>query len=116
MSNNIMIRTAKKDYVCDKCEHIIKKGTEYLDKIILNHGTCVQHNRYHDECPATDISNLVNRLINEGPIPVATNDVKYWLTGIEYDNTGMVCVVQSWDKLDTIYVSIDTFMKEYTYD
>lgn len=32
MTNNIIIRTAKKDFVCDCCGKIIKTGTEYLDK------------------------------------------------------------------------------------
>lgn len=51
MASNIVIRTAKKDYVCDCCGKIIKTGTEYLDKVTLNDGKCVRHERYHDECP-----------------------------------------------------------------
>ena len=51
MANNVIIRKANKDYVCDVCGHIIKAGTEYLDRAILNNGKCVQHERYHDECP-----------------------------------------------------------------
>lgn len=51
---DIIIRKAKKDYVCDCCGHIIHAGEEYLDKIITHDGKAVRHERYHDECPYSD--------------------------------------------------------------
>lgn len=55
MANDIVIR---KDYVCSCCGHIIKKGTEYLDKVTLNVGKIVKHDRYHDECPCDIVTDL----------------------------------------------------------
>ena len=55
MSDSIIIRKAKQDYVCSCCGHIIHKGDEYLDKVILNVGKIVKHDRYHDDCPKQDV-------------------------------------------------------------
>lgn len=51
MSESLTVRTAKKDYVCSCCKHIIHSGEEYIDRIIFKYGECVRHERCHDECP-----------------------------------------------------------------
>lgn len=52
MAGDIIIRKAKKDYVCMCCNHVIKAGEQYLDRIIFSYGKAVRHDRYHDECPS----------------------------------------------------------------
>ena len=76
MSSNIIIRKAKNNYVCDCCGHIIRAGSEYLDKVILNNGKCVEHTRYHDECPRLSIQELLLSKIvaNQGSYIVADKD------------------------------------------
>ena len=69
-----MIRKARRNYVCECCGHIIRAGSEYLDKVILNNGKCVQHNRYHDICPKSsllqilfdNLDNLDKVILNNG--------------------------------------------------
>ena len=91
MSANIVIRTAKKDYVCGCCNRIIRAGTEYLDKVTLNDGKCVRHERYHDECPRDSLVERVFRRVvayidkEKEPMPVKDRDGKvYRLHGIEW--------------------------------
>ena len=87
MSNTIMIRKAKQDYVCDVCGHIIKAGDEYLDKVILNNGKCVQHERYHDQCPKTSsVGKLFYKLEKSGGDLIAANKagIKIHIVGIAY--------------------------------
>lgn len=91
MANNIVIRTAKKDYVCDCCNRIIHAGEEYLDKVILNDGKRVRHERYHDECPRdSTVERAFRRIVacvdkEKEPMPVKDRDGKvYSLHGIEW--------------------------------
>lgn len=115
MANNIVIRTARKDYVCDCCGHKISIGTEYLDKVILNNDKCVQHTRYHDECPK--VSKLIKAIAeNNSKVPVTNNGTKYWLVGIQYDSVKKQAVIEEWDNGTRIFVDEDTFNKEWNYD
>lgn len=116
--NNVIIRTAKQDYVCCGCEHIIRKGTEYLDRVVLNNGKCVQHERYHDICPKEHVLiTLLNKTVaNDGQYPVCSDGIKYWFVGVMYNDTDLVAVVQSWDKLGTLYIDEATFRKEWQYE
>lgn len=110
MANNIIIRKAKNDYVCDCCGKIIKSGTEYLDKVILHDGKSVRHERYHDECPKDKIVELFQKIKdNEFQLPVASDGIKYWAVGI---SSGKVIVV-NWDSNGGFEVSLDEFLKKY---
>lgn len=83
--SNIIIRTAKKDYVCDMCGHIIHKDSEYLDKLILNSNKgYVIHERYHDECPnkKTDVDKVYDILRTGELVPAIYNNAKWDITGI----------------------------------
>ena len=101
MANDIMIRKASKDYVCSCCGHIIKKGTEYLDKVILNTGKIVKHDRYHDECPhASDASKLFARIERENGDLICgdTNGgYKIHIVGIAWNNDGPLFLFREWD-------------------
>ena len=97
--NNIIIRKAKSDYVCQVCGHIIKAGTDYLDRVVLNNGKCVQHERYHDECPhASDVSKLFVRIERENGdlICCDTNGNKIHIVGIAWNNDGPLFLYREW--------------------
>lgn len=101
MANDIVIRKANKDYVCSCCGHIIKKGSEYLDKVILNTGKIVKHDRYHDECPhASDASKLFARIERENGDLIcgdANGDYKIHIVGIAWNNDGPLFLFREWD-------------------
>ena len=111
--NNIIIRKAKSDYVCQACGHIIRSGTEYLDKVVLNNGKCVQHERYHDECPK--VSKLCTQLFkHDAPVVCMHNNTKYWLVGMRYDSGTKKAVIKEWGSDSCLFVDEDTFNKEWT--
>lgn len=112
--NNIVIRKARQDYVCDVCGHIIRANTEYLDKIITHDAKAVRHERYHDECPQDKVTDLFKAIKDANyELPCADADGNKWYAkGI---TQGTVCVT-SWDNLETGIVSLDTFLKEYNYE
>jgi hypothetical protein len=100
MSGNIMIRKAKNNYVCECCGHIIRAGSEYLDKVILNNGKCVQHDRYHDVCPKLDSKALLFDKIIEanGDLPVANSDgIKKRIAGIAFAEGEWYILYHDWD-------------------
>lgn len=100
MANNVIIRKATKDYVCDVCGHIIKAGTEYLDRAVLNNGKCVQHERYHDECPQTSsTAKLFHNLEQNNCDLIAANKKtgdKIHVVGIYYCSKGSVVLYHEW--------------------
>ena len=114
--SDIIIRKAKKDYVCDVCGHIIKTGEEYLDKVILHDGKVVRHERYHDECPCEDkVVKLFKETAASGfrlPVSKKSDGIKYLVVGFIKD-----CVVLSdWDNIDTDYISYDAFFEGFIYE
>ena len=98
MSNNIIIRKAKNNYVCECCGHIIRAGSEYLDKVILNNGKCVQHDRYHDVCPKSSLPQVLFDKLDRanGDLPVAYHDEKIHIIGIAFNNKGPVIIYREW--------------------
>lgn len=113
MANNIIIRKAKADYVCQVCGHVIKAGTDYLDRVVLNNGKCVQHERYHDECPK--VSKLCTQLFKHDEPTVCTyNGTKYWLVGMRYDSGTKQAVIKEWDSKSCLFVDEAIFNKEWT--
>ena len=101
MANDIIIRKASKDYVCSCCGHIIHKGNEYLDKVILNVGKIVKHDRYHDECPcASDASKLFARIERENGDLICgdVNGYKIHIVGVAWDNNKVpVFLFREWN-------------------
>lgn len=98
MSDSIIIRKAKQDYVCSCCGHIIHKGDEYLDKVILNVGKIVKHDRYHDECPhQSALIKLFMRLEqSNGDIPAAASGDKCHVIGIKWLKEEPHILVRAW--------------------
>ena len=110
MSGNIMIRKARNNYVCECCGHIIKAGSEYLDKVILNNGKCVEHNRYHDVCPKTQLPQvLFDRILRaNGDFPAAFEDgTKIHIIGIAFNNKGPVVIYREWLGTEKLALSFD---------
>ena len=115
MANNIIIRKAKVDYVCQVCGHIIKAGTDYLDRVVLNNDKCVQHERYHDECPK--VSKLCTQLFKHDEATVCMhNGTKYWLVGMCYatDTDTKQAVIKEWNSDICFRVDEAIFNKEWT--
>lgn len=110
--NNVIIRIAKKDYVCSVCKHIIRAGEEYLDNVILHDGTAVRHERYHDECPVEDGFVSLAKAFAESDelLCVGPDKNKYRITGIHHPRT---VLVEAWDKLSSKYIPYDIFKKEW---
>lgn len=97
--SDIVIRTAKKDYICAKCRCIIKKDSEYIDRVLLNKSR-VSHERYHDECPESIplVALFRNIMANGGRACCAdTKGDKHYVSGIDWLD-GEPCVkVYDWD-------------------
>ena len=110
MSENIMIRKAKNNYVCGCCGHIIRAGTEYLDKVILNNGKCVQHDRYHDVCPKSSLPQVLFDKIDRanGDLFAAFEDgTKIHIIGIAFNNRGPVVIYREWLGTEKLAMSFD---------
>lgn len=117
---DIIIRTARKQFVCDCCGHIIREGEEYLDKIILHDGRRVRHERYHDECPYSDDSKehqFLQKFFSQKELiaeHVLTHE-KYHITGITSGADKMVELLD-WDFHKVPDVPIKTFLEVYKYE
>lgn len=118
MAGDIIIRKAKKDYVCSCCGHMIKQGEEYLDKVIINTGKIVRHDRYHDECPAsTDVEKLIRKIeAADGDLIAADSKGDKWhIVGVQYVDGVPIAGVQYLVGVPRIpQVVIKTWIKERT--
>ena len=101
MANTIIIRKASKNYTCDVCGRIIREGSEYLDRIILYNGKCVQHERYHDECPKTSLAQKLFCKLeqNNYDLIAASNKTgdKIHIIGINCLIKGVMIIFTDWD-------------------
>ena len=110
MAGDIIIRKAKKEYVCMCCNHIIKVGEQYLDRIIFAYGKPVRHDRYHDECPAsTDVERLMEKIeAEEGNLIATDNEGDKWhIVGVQYVDCVPMVVIEDWVDEHTNVVSFD---------
>lgn len=118
MAGEIIIRKAKKDFVCSCCGHIIKQGEEYLDKVILNTGKIVKHDRYHDECPAsTYVEKLIRKIeAADGDLIAISNKGDKWhIVGVQFITGVPTVVITAWSEDRTCLVpfnTIKTFLDE----
>ena len=118
---DIIIRKAKKDYVCDVCGHIIRAGEEYLDKVITHDGKAVRHERYHDECPYADnaaIDKFIRKFIKSTNM-IAENTYthdKFHVTSINNGIMELSVGLLDWEWNKVPDVLISKFLKEYNYE
>ena len=97
---NLIVRKARKDYVCDCCKHIIKAGTEYIDNIVVKYGNVVKHDRYHDECPVKECTELLmKRIIDDAGdlICSESNGEKHHIIGLQYNDAIPYVITKDWD-------------------
>lgn len=97
---NLIVRKARKDYVCDYCKHIIKAGTEYIDNIVIKYGNVVKHERYHDECPVKEATELLmKRIIDDAGDLICSepNGEKHHIVGIQYSEAIPYVITKDWD-------------------
>ena len=107
---SIVVRKARKSYVCDGCGRIIQVGTEYLDDVVIKYGSVVHHKRYHDECPARTAAEwLFKRIIGaDGDLLVSEpSGEKHHITGIQYRGATPYVVVRDWDEVVSL-MTMDT--------
>lgn len=109
MSDSIIIRKAKQDYVCSCCGHVIHKGDEYLDKVILNVGKIVKHDRYHDECPhQSALIKLFTHLEqSNGDIPAAAGGDKCHVIGVQWLRNEPHILVREWTSAEVIPLTLE---------
>ena len=108
--SNLIVRKARKDYVCGCCGHIIAKDTEYIDNVVLKYGSVVTHERYHDECPAKlGVERLFKRIIDaEGDLIVSGPfGDEHHIIGIQYSGSTPCVVTKDWDE-DISLVTMDS--------
>lgn len=97
---NLIVRKARKDYVCDCCKHIIKAGTEYIDNIVIKYGNVVKHDRYHDECPVKECTELLmKRIIDDAGDLICSepNGEKHHIIGLQYNEAVPYVITKDWD-------------------
>lgn len=97
---NLIVRKARKDYVCDYCKHIIKAGTEYIDNIVIKYGNVVKHERYHDECPVKEATELLmKRIIDDAGDLICSepNGEKHHIIGLQYNEAVPYVITKDWD-------------------
>ena len=97
---NLIVRKARKDYVCDYCKHIIKAGTEYIDNIVIKYGNVVKHERYHDECPVKECTELLmKRIIDDAGDLICSepNGEKHHIIGLQYNEAIPYVITKDWD-------------------
>lgn len=119
--DNIIIRKARQDYVCNVCGHIIRAGTEYLDKIITHDAKAVRHERYHDECPYSDneaIDKFIRHfIINPNIIGVEKRTgVKVIVVGMSNWDNKLSVELLDWDYNKIPDVWLTRFIEEYNYN
>lgn len=126
------IRTASKNFLCEKCNTLIPNGTQYFDSWEYNikSGT-YWHRRFHNECVnntknvikdnsvllsknnVTIFDRIQNKIEKEGGCLIASNDgIKCYICGIHYDEEGnksFLC--ETWEERKPYYESAENLKK-----
>lgn len=118
MAGEIILRKAKKDFVCSCCNHIIKAGEQYLDRVTFVCDKIVKHDRYHDECPAsTDVEKLIRKIeAAEGDLIATDNQGDKWhIVGVQYAAGVPMVIIKTWikERINTVpFETIKSFLNE----
>lgn len=139
------IRTASKNFLCEKCNTLIPNGTEYFDSWEYNtkSGT-YWHRRFHKECvcnnknvtnddfvlssvtrnnstqlKANNIFDRVQKLIEHenGSLIIAKDGIKYYICGIVYnENDEKVFLCKTWEDKKPFFETADNMKKYIDYN
>lgn len=131
MENNMgKIRIATKNFLCEKCNQLIKNGESYYDWWNTTSKDNYYHRRFHINCldnkekiikNTTEKSkkpNIIERLqkkLNEENhcLVMAHNGIKCYVCGIRYGEDGHKNILcETWNNKIPYYESIENF-KEY---
>ena len=131
------IRTASKNFLCEKCNRLIPNGTEYFDSWEYNtkSGT-YWHKRFHKECVCNtrtestqikpsnsvienkgkpNIFDRVQKLIERenGSLIIAKDGIKCYVNGVGYnDKDERVFLCETWEDKKPFFETADN-MKKY---
>lgn len=129
------IRTASKNFLCEKCNTLIPNGTEYFDSWDYNNKSGTYwHKRFHKECVCDtrtestqlkssnsitenkpNIFDRVQKLIEheKGSLIIAKDGIKYYICGIVYnENNEKVFLCETWGDKKPFFETADN-MKKY---
>ena len=121
------IRTASKNFLCEKCNALIPNGAEYFDSWEYNtkSGT-YWHKRFHKECVCdtrtestqvkpNNIFDRVQKLIEHenGSLIIAKDGIKCYVNGVGYnDKDERVFLCETWEDKKPFFETADN-MKKY---
>lgn len=123
MISSIKVRIAKESHTCNKCGHIIEKGSDYIDYVEKT-GDGFIHKRWHDNCPkATDnlVIKLAKLLVDSSGQILCADDKgnKAVIIGIIYANPLSLepaAIVKGWgENADIKYEPMKTIETCYHY-
>ena len=131
------IRTASKNFLCEKCNTLIPNGTEYFDSWEYNtKSSTYWHKRFHKECVCDtrtestqvkssnfvienkgkpNIFDRVQKLIEHenGSLIIAKDGIKCYVNGIGYDDKDeRVFLCETWEDKKPFFETADN-MKKY---
>lgn len=130
----MIIRTASKNFLCEKCNNVINKGEKYFDWWNINQNGVYYHRRFHQNClnnkkvtdnlsqskltnnKSTIFDRIQKSIDDEGGCLIALNylnNEKCYICGIHYDEKGnksFLC--ETWEDRKPFYESADN-MKKY---
>ena len=117
------VKRATRNYVCEDCGGIIEAGRDYFDTWHRNENGQFFHKRYCLSCRNLKNTNfdlyhrILEKLEKEGAFPVGKDDIKYWVQGISFTESGKRYIqVTSWDRTQCFYESVEDFGKNYHND
>ena len=123
------IRIATKNFLCEKCNQLIKCGDRYADywNVTLNNN--YYHKRFHLECikckqdnsensnaKKNDIFERIQKKLNDenGSLLASNKGTKCYICGIKYDDDGNKLILcETWNERFPYYETAENFRKNY---
>ena len=134
MENDMKKRIATKNFLCEKCNNLIKSGEEYWDWWTLRIDKSYFHKRFHLNCvefdskksdeiipksesKKSDIFDRIQKLLNSDGKIIASNDgIKCYISGIHYEEDGSKSFLcEDWENQNPYYETAEN-VKEYYRD
>lgn len=114
------IRIASKNFICEKCNDMITKGSTYHDYWNVTNDNYYYHKRFHIECINSNKieskkSDIFERLLKalekeNGCIMANNNGIKCYVCGIRYNENGVKDILcETWGDKIPYYESVEKF-------